>query len=258
MLSEVVGRLVGEGELQAATADELLKCWTPVQSLLPGYSFLSNPWETDDEYLKQVVLETTQKATKQDYPTVLETDYGFQREVAWAGAGIIDGVSTWCRLNEGDAYTLLADENEAAVVNRVFESSQTAGVEAFSAIASARIPNLKSISWERVLELRHHPHLEKFRSKLSSLEVEVRKGDTLTVTEVISEIELSDLRRLALLVEPSLKSSIVKAVVSNIPMPIPMNPISVALGAKDVANAHKIQKSFGWLYFLIELSQTSW
>jgi hypothetical protein len=154
MIAGVVDRFVVKGEVKATIADELLKCWVPVQSVLPGYAFLSKAWEHDDQKLKGVVLETTREVTKEHHPEVQETDYAFRREVAWAGAGLLEAVSTWCMLNALEACALLPHELETAVVNKVFEPPESSGIEMFSAIASARVPNLKSVPWERILELR--------------------------------------------------------------------------------------------------------
>jgi hypothetical protein len=252
MVPDTADPAILDVKITMSVIDELLKCWTPVQSLLPTYAFLDAPWQHQDKHLLNVVHDTTRDAIRRNHPGSDERDRAFQHEVSLTGAGVLQSVSTWCQLNQNDPCTLLAPDCERTVVEKVFGSSGSSDIDKFSAIASAHIPNMESLSWEHVLELRHHPYLERFREKLSSLEISVRNCNNETACKVIADLELSELRRLAKSVEPSVKSAAIKAFASNVPLPAPVNPVSVALGIKDIEDNVERQRSFGWLYFLMD------
>ncbi len=129
-------------------AKDLLRIWKPIQSELPSYSFLSlpgnrfvanlwrsrwfrktfglwgwkNPWEHKNKELVHAAQEVTEEAIKRDNPGTSYRTPGFVHEVAWAGMGLIDSVNAWSALNALQACSFLADEEESAVVNKVFAS----------------------------------------------------------------------------------------------------------------------------------------
>jgi hypothetical protein len=47
---------------------------------------------------------------------------------------------------------------------------------------------------------------------------------------------------------------ILKSIASNIPLPIPINPVSIGIAVKELKEAYDRKERFGWLYFLMELS----
>ena len=51
-------------------------------------------------------------------------------------------------------------------------------------------------------------------------------------------------------------SETLKALVSNLPLPIPVNPASIALAAKSIKDATSFQHDYGWLLFILA-SQTA-
>src|SRR5262249_4326742 len=108
-------------------------------------------------------------------------------------------------------------------------------------------------SWERVLELRNHQFLESFRSKLVELQNRCRESDRTAAAEIVQDMELNDLRTLARMVRPSVKTTLIKFIVSNVPLPLPVNPVSVGMGIKDLATERVRAAQFGWLYFLLDL-----
>ncbi len=160
MIEAVLDRFVCSGDMNSSTADQLLKCWLPIQTLLPDYRFLENAFESDNKVLKNIAYDVTSEFTKKNHPDVTDSNPGFIHEVAMAGAGLIDTISAWSTINEREGCTLLANERESAAIDKVFSVVKQSGIDAFSEIASARIPNMQSLSWERIVDLRNHPHLE--------------------------------------------------------------------------------------------------
>jgi hypothetical protein len=104
------------------------------------------------------------------------------------------------------------------------------------------------------LELRHHDCLTAFRSKLGELQSRVRASDEKSATELVEELERNDLVEIAKLARPSPTTAIWKAIGSNVPLPIPVNPLSIGLGLADILDAYNRRSRFGWLYFLLDFA----
>jgi hypothetical protein len=140
-------------------------------------------------------------------------------------------------------------------VQQIFQEAQPPeAVELFRHIAESRVPDLSLLTWERVLELRHHAFLENFRQKVTELSISFRSNNEGAISEGIRELELQELRELARLVQPAPRTMILKSIASNIPLPIPINPVSIGIAVKELKEAYDRKERFGWLYFLMELS----
>lgn len=253
LINNVVDHLVQQGAMDSPTADELLKIWTPASRVLPDYKFLHDPWCADNAELVAETQRITIDATKSEYPEMSVDDPAFRHEIAWAGAGLLDAIKTWCVLNSKQGCNLLADERENTLVDRVFGSPDSSGMNLFSEIAAERIPNLDALSWARVLELRHHPRLEAFRKKMVALQRYARSSGKVVTAGDIADLEIYNLRALARDVQPSAGSAVIKAVATKMPLGLPINPLSVATGIGDITNTFERERRFGWLYFLIDL-----
>ncbi len=108
-------------------------------------------------------------------------------------------------------------------------------------------PDLGTVSWDVVLELRTDRNIRKFRS---FLEKSANYGEG--ANEVKKELA-RDLWKLVREVQPNVGSSVLSAVASNVPSPILVNPAGIALGIKDVAKARRLQKDFAHIFFIQNL-----
>ena len=252
LLPKVLDSLIEKRQLSAASRDELLKIWLPASRVVPQYKFMENPWEGAEKNVIDQALSVTVAAAKAQYPGVDEDSPEFRHEVAMAGGGLLDSIRLWSSLNAEGGCTLLAHEREGAVVKQAFAQNDESGIDLFSEVAAERMPSLDNLSWDRVLELRAHPHLERFRKKLAQVQVSARAGDLKASKEMVADLELRELRQLAQAVEPSPGAAVVRAICSNLPLPVPFNPASIALGIDDVADNVDRTVRYGWLYFLME------
>ena len=253
-LEKIFDRQVEDKELTQEIADALKQIWIPVHSILPEYQFLDNPWENEDKILIEIASDVTIANTKGGDESIDVNHPGFRHEVAWAGAGLIDAVVTWNCVHSISPCTILPDSRERNVIERLFGLTQPSeDVTLFNEITENEIPGFASYQWEKVVEMRSSQFLENFRKKLSELLYLTQKSDNKSALEILKEIELKDLRELAKSVEPSKQSTIIKSILSNIPLPIPINPISVGIGIKDVRDSFDRKDRFGWLYFLMHL-----
>jgi hypothetical protein len=253
----VLDSLVAQNEIRYADADQLRQIWTPVQAVLPDYHFLKkSPWEHENERLLEIAHSVTVDSTLEQYPGIDKSEpAGFAHEVSWAGAGLIEAITTWTTLHAAEPCTYLAEPRESWVVQQIFQEAQPPeAVELFRHIAESRVPDLSLLTWERVLELRHHAFLENFRQKVTELSISFRSNNEGAISEGIRELELQELRELARLVQPAPRTMILKSIASNIPLPIPINPVSIGIAVKELKEAYDRKERFGWLYFLMELS----
>ena len=75
--------------------------------------------------------------------------------------------------------------------------------------------------------------------------------------ELFDEIELRDLREFAKMFRPNPSRTTFESILGNLPLPIPINPLSLAMASRDVKKARKAADTFGWLYFLFDLTSTA-
>lgn len=253
-IARVLASLVDGGMLSHSVARELDSVWRPVQALLPDYEFLKKPWEHKNDRLVELARTVTVEETLAEYPDI--QGQALQHEVAWAGAGLIEAVATWSVLHARRPCAMLADRTEARVLEGVFRISAPSSAHAlFSEVMESRLPTPGNLSWERVFELRSSRFIDAFRRKISELDRLVKEtADGRDIRAVLDELERHDLRELALAMKPDARSAWARALATNLPLPIPLNPLSVALSAADVKSAYDRQRRFGWLYFLLELA----
>jgi hypothetical protein len=55
------------------------------------------------------------------------------------------------------------------------------------------------------------------------------------------------------LLRSSTRSAWIKGILSNVPLPMPVNPVSIGLSAADIAKAYEDRQRFSWLDFYFEL-----
>jgi hypothetical protein len=256
-VDQVLASLVEQGLISGDVARELGAVWRPVHAVLPDYEFLKHPWQHDDERLVELARTAAVEDALAEYPDI--DSRGLQHEVAWAGAGLIEAVSTWSILHTRRPCALLADRAESRIVEGVFGISIPPPNHAlFSQVMQWRLPTAGNLSWERLFELRSSPFLDAFRQKMAELDRLVKEGgDERDARAIVEELERNDLRELARTVTPDTQKAWAKAVMSNVPLPIPINPASVALSAIDVKTIYDRKQRFGWLYFLLEADRAA-
>ena len=252
-LDSVIDGLRREGAIDSEAAEELRKCWIPVGELIPGYNAgdrMTSVWndanpmlvsEAEVVVMKEIRMQG--EALERDAPGL------FRYEVARTGAARIWAVRDWCDLNSIEPCSFLADDAEDSIARKVFQYAAPKDVETFSSVASARIPDMSELSWGKVVELRMHPNLQAFRRHLGGVQQTIEASPNVDRTALVQSLEIDALREFAVAAKPSVRMSTLKAIVGNFPMPLPINPASVAIGMADVARDVKLAKKFGWLYF---------
>jgi hypothetical protein len=251
-IRKVVEGAIERGKIPAEIHDQLLNHWRPIQLFLPDFSY--EPVFCDGAYrqLWETVVDTVYEATKAEFPGHTE-DRAFMHEVAMAANGLMRAHISWCSLNALDGTTFITNNREARVAESLFVRTDNREFDIFRHFADLRIPDLTELPWQRIWDLRHHPKLEAFRRRLSA----VSGADTeITSPAVARELEaefVANLEEFAQLCRPAPLRSLVKSVISNVPLPIRINPASVAFGGKEVREALDRDKRYGWMFFGIDL-----
>lgn len=250
LLEKVIAYGAEKGKISEKITNDFLKAWKPINEYCPKYKWKAIPSIRKDKELTNLAYKVVYEATKKEYPGE-ENTYGFIREVAWGGAGLINSINAWKKIHAKIPCSYLAHQLEAEVIKRTFAKDQENMFDIFSEYANYKIPDLSNIPWDKVFELRCHPYLEAFRRKLSSLQ---EVNDSKLIIEIVKEIEKKDMKQLTLLCKPAPIKMAVKTICSNIPVPY-VNPISILTGIADLINEIKKEKKYGWLYFIFDLEE---
>jgi hypothetical protein len=245
-------------EISLSVADELRKIWKVVACEIPEGAgafvvakdaneklFLDAAWRV-------VMNETAHLDDRDDRPV----GGGMMRPPAIRAdiiANLIGSLATWWTLNSMDSCGIVPEPKEQKVVDATLRVTQNNQFGTFSRFVEQRIPDLNSLSWERVLELRHHPKLADFRKKLDTLQKELDGKDASAAAQLLQELELKDLREFAMLCKPQRRECILRGLASNVPLPIPVNPASIVLSGMEIKRTYQLDKRFGWLYFGLDL-----
>ena len=250
--------IFNRGEITRDAMTDLQKCWRPIDEVLPNYDGvlrISNPWGDHNKHLVSSAERLVTDEIRDRFPTLeKELPGGFQYEIARTGAALIWSVRDWADLNQMAPCSYVADDLESKIAQEAFRDLGPRDGEAFASVATIRIPDLSLLSWDRVVELRHHPHLSAFRKHLAAIQQQLWNVPSEDFHDVVARLELDALREFAVAAKPSTRASVIKGFVSNIPMPIPVNPASLAIAANDIARDAKLTRRFGWLYFLLDLA----
>lgn len=252
-----VTKIVAEKEdWNTSTFTEFRRLLVPVTKYQPKYRFLSNPWQSKNQRLVDTAWRITVEETKKMAPRVPENDPGFRHEVAWAGAGLIESVNLWFALNTQNQCSFLPESREHLVLQELFSSAtMKKPFDIFSEIMIHKIPDLKSFSWDEVVELRHHTYFNEFRKKMVELYEMLDSVDSKSIPRLVGEISQMDMKEAFLSFRPSFRKSLIKTIASNIPMSIPINPASALFSMKDFKKELDFSKKYGWLYFLFDLDK---
>ncbi len=247
---------IERGKIPAEIHDQLLDHWRPIQQFLPDFSYEPVSCDGANRQLWETVVDTVYEATKAEYPDHAE-DRAFMHEVGMAAHGLMRAYISWYSLNALHGTAFITNDREATVAESLFIRNENREFEIFRHFADLRIPDLTELPWQRVWDLRHHPKLEAFRARLSAAS---GANTEITSPEVARELEadfVANLEEFARLCRPAPLSSLAKAVISNVPLPIPINPASVAFGNKEFWEALDQDKRYGWMFFGIDLRSAS-
>lgn len=117
--------------------------------------------------------------------------------------------------------------------------------------SSLIIPDFSKLSWDQILELRTDRHIHDFRTKVLS---NLNKNEPIDLA-LANELQ-KDLWDLANYCKPDIKKSIFEFVLSNMPIPAPLNPFGLYYSVRDMSKEYKNQDK-NWIYFVQKLNSKS-
>ncbi|MEE1962763.1 hypothetical protein V1387_08715 [Allomuricauda taeanensis] len=107
------------------------------------------------------------------------------------------------------------------------------------------------LTWDEIIILRKSEFLKDFRTKifdwttafLKSKDADKFQSD---LNKFINEAKFDFIDRK----KPNLKMTSILGILGNVPLSIPVNPVSIASSIKSIHNEIKIRKDFNWLFFI--------
>ena len=226
------------------TFKEMKKIQISSESLLPSISFMDESINEDDYFRIATDILEDKYAKELSNPV---TYGGAMHEINWGGFGVANSVKYWTLLNAKVNCTFLPMDLEQQMLGKVFGCITDIKYDNFSDIITAIIPDISEYSWDEIIEIRHHNYWKQFRKKLTDLSESI--GDAKLGHDILEEIVKRDLIEMVQHFRPQIGKNIIKGIVSNIPLPIPINPLSVVCAGCDIMKEIDFDKKYGWIYF---------
>lgn len=208
--------------------------------------------ETIDIYKQQSKNNKLLNVTDQVLRDYFEGEYiGKERDIFLEKNCITYGVEKWAELNMTEPYAFIGRKVEQKIIRNTF-FEKNGDKEDMIEFVNMTLPNLKNMSFEKIIEMRNHPYLESFRITLNELHQNIKDTDKLNVQELFLELVNKNIKEVFSLFKPSVSKQMIKGIVCNLPMPIPVNPISIIASMGDVAKDIKLKNTYGWLFFYMD------
>lgn len=113
-------------------------------------------------------------------------------------------------------------------------------------LGTEEVGDFGQLPWPQIYELRRSDFIKDFRTHLTRVAADP------TAPDLILDLnrELRDFA--ARSIPDSMPKTIVKGVLANLPMPLPVNPIGIVESAAEAKKQYDLRKQFGWLFFVLE------
>lgn len=229
------------------TFREMIKVQVSSESILPTISLMNESIIEDDYFTTATDILKKKYVKELSNP---KTYSGAMHEIRWGGFGIANSVKYWTLLNAKENCTFLPTDIEQQMLKKVFRNTMNKEYGNFTDIITAIIPDISEYSWDEIIEVRQHNYWTQFRKKLTELSSGIE--DKKIGKDILEEIVRKDLVEMAQHFRPQVVKNIVKGVVSNIPLPIPINPVSVVCTGYDIMKEIDFDKKYGWIYFYLD------
>lgn len=145
----------------------------------------------------------------------------------------------------------IVTEWHSRMIQEILNESAQNPDRVMRSLADRSIPDFASLSWEDIMKLRKDGLVGVFRNKMNEFitTLTTDKPDSIVVDHFTREID-STMWELVGSVTPNMPSTILGGIMSNVPLPIPVNPVSIGLAGKDIYEKHKLRSNYGWLMLI--------
>jgi hypothetical protein len=176
--------------------------------------------------------------------------YGYFKEIFYSKLSVINSLSIYQRINEKIPCSLAGFSNgESYVINKCIEYNAKLNnipLDTLRQEIDYTIPSLANLSWGQVFELRTDKRIKSFKEWINGNKPEIEKKG-------LREIVFKELWDVMGQLKPNILVDSVKATIGNLPLPIPINPLSLVAEAVDLYKNKKFNRKYAWLLFLYDL-----
>lgn len=244
------------GELSKPAENGLKHAWKPVERVSDKELF-ADEWIDANLQLWETCGDVVDRQLALEYRGYSHEEIRVIGGSASVFANTLEGVVLWSRLQELAPCVLAGDRIQVATV-RALQTQQrdVSQTGMLRELANLRLPNFGALPWDSVVKLRKHRHMEAFRSKLEEIVQDGLQPNSTNMLTSLRKQELDGLWKLARKWSVSHSNTILRTIASNVPLPIPVNPVSVALGVAEILSTRRIQHDYGWLFFLADIDDS--
>jgi hypothetical protein len=254
IITRVFPKVFEKEGLSPGVSKEICKFIHPIQHYLNGYKFGEPEVWIKDSFIAEATHTALENYFEEKHGPWPEK-WMLLREVALTGCGVIDAINLLSYLSQKmECYLVPTDFEHRVLVEITKSIVLKSDFEFFSEIAQFRLPRFKEMAWERIFELRNHELLVNFRKTLAELNRQLARQNSKDLKKIFDEIERKYIKELLILLKPSVLDSVAKGIATNIPLPLPLNPIGVLDAIKSAYESKKTLDRYGWLFFLYELT----
>lgn len=111
---------------------------------------------------------------------------------------------------------------------------------------SSSVPDFGDLSWDQIFELREDRFIKNFRDKISS----IIKESPNEISSIIEPKILKGLWDIASYANPNVGETVLNGFLTNLPLPLPVNPYGVYRAVKDVVDTKRQANNNGWMFFI--------
>lgn len=251
-----------------ATLDEVNAIWVDVHKYIPEYDWAgitsilagrekSLPYNATygrSSEVRNAVIEDWKQYVREHEPQCPIDEFDAQFDISknfQVNRSISESIDIFFDLRSKMDCTFLSGTTEDRVLRKILHKPpQKSEFDVFQEFTSTMLPDITNWSWDKTMEIRNNPDIISFREKITSIWHALDSRDVVRATNILMELFYSDLEKFFTKYRPDPSSTLLKGVLSNIPLPIPVNPFSVYFGAQDAARAYQASREYGWLYFI--------
>jgi hypothetical protein len=241
-----------EPGITPATIEEVCRRFIPIQERLPDHQMIyPHDWEerVETEVFRRINA-SVREALSEEPPETLSRSLDHDAfKLSIAATATIDA---WLRLQKDGCQLLGHRYEDAALRAAVSSPSWTNTGSPYVEMILGGIPRVGELSWNQIVELRAHPKYEMFRQKCFEVAALLDAGHRDDASRLLTDAINTSLRKVALAVRPAIGITAIKGVLGNIPLPIPVNPLSIWSSAESIHREHKLERAHGWLYFVLD------
>jgi hypothetical protein len=176
--------------------------------------------------------------------------YEYYKEMYYSKLSVISSLLIYERINEKMPCSLTGfSSGENFVIGKCIEQNakmRNIPLDTLYQEIEYTIPSLNSLSWDEIFELRGDSRIGAFKQWINGNRSNIEN-------EGLKDIVFRELWDVVGKLKPNILTNGIKATIGNIPLPIPVNPISISAEILDLYRDRQFNRKYAWLLFLYEI-----